>query len=287
MDALPKQVLEDILTRALEEDIGPGDVTTLATISPHSCSKAHILARQELVLAGAAVASEVFRMVDERLECEWVFSDGDRVPEDGVIARLMGPTASILIAERLALNFLGHLSGIATLTAQFVSALAGTDCRILDTRKTTPLLRALEKYAVRCGGGHNHRFGLYDAILIKDNHIAACGSIAAAVRRCRDAAPEHMRIEVEIAHPEEVEEAISAGAHTLLLDNMNGEQWRRSIIAVNGRAMVEVSGRMTPERAREAARAGADFVSVGALTHSALSADISLMMTDDSGTDEA
>jgi nicotinate-nucleotide pyrophosphorylase (carboxylating) len=267
-------VCRDIVRRALAEDVGSGDVTTAATVPASASAKAALVARQPCVLAGLDVAREVFAQVDPALRFEAALRDGNRCEAGQLIARLTGPARAILTGERTALNFLQHLSGIATRTRAFVDA-SGGRITVLDTRKTVPTLRALARYAVRCGGGTNHRTGLYDGVLVKDNHIRLAGSVAEAVGRARQAAPA-LPIEVEAQSLDEVRDAVAAGADIIMLDNLDDETMRAAIAAIDGRARVEISGGVTLERMATLATLGADFVSVGALTHSAPAVDISL-----------
>jgi nicotinate-nucleotide pyrophosphorylase (carboxylating) len=234
-----------------------------------------MLAKQDLVLAGLEVSREVFHYLDPGIEFTPYAKEGERVPEGTVIARLSGSTRILLSGERVALNLLQHLSGIATLTAQYVARLSGTRAQMLDTRKTLPGLRQLEKYAVRMGGGKNHRMGLYDMVLIKDNHIKASGGIAKAVEGARRQAGDR-RIEVETANLEEVREALAAKADIIMLDNMSLAAMREAVTAINGRALVEASGNVTLDTVRPIAETGVDFISSGSLTHSAPAADISM-----------
>ncbi len=270
-----------LIARALEEDIGFGDVTTLSTVPAERALTATIITRQPGVVAGLDVATAVFRAVDETLHIERLVEDGAAVAPDAQIARIQGSARSILTAERTALNFLGRMSGIATLTARCVAAIAGTSAAIIDTRKTTPGLRALEKYAVRVGGGRNHRFALDDGILIKDNHIAAAGGISAAIAGARKHAPHLLKIEVECETLEQAREALAAGADVILLDNMNVGQQREAVALIrqhDPRILIEASGGIgtNPERLAAVAATGVDFISIGALTHSAPNFDFSL-----------
>ena len=264
------------MRRALDEDVGSGDVTTRATVPPGTRARARITQKQPGVVFGLDAAEATFRALDpdarfERLGPEGEWRDG------GPVLAIEGDAAALLTAERTALNFLQRLSGVATLTARYVDAIAGTGARVLDTRKTTPGLRALEKAAVAAGGGTNHRTGLYDAILIKENHAAMAGGVGAAVDAARRAAPDVPR-EVECRDLAEVDEALAAGAPRLLLDNMTPERLREVVARVNGRAELEASGGVTLETIRAAASTGVDFVSVGALTHSAPALDLSLLL---------
>lgn len=259
-----------LIQRALEEDLGTrGDLTTRLVVPEDTKGEAVILAQEEGVLCGLPIAIKVFQYLDPSLTFQMPLKDGDFLRKGREVLRIRGPLAPMLTGERTALNFLGRLSGIATLTRKFVEALAGTPIRLLDTRKTTPGLRALEKYAVRIGGGQNHRFGLFDGILIKDNHIRAVGSVKEAVRRARAKAPHGMKVEVEVSSLEEVKEALEAGADLLLLDNMTPEEVRKALNWIQGRAPVEVSGGITLENIRDYAMPGVSYISAGALTHSA------------------
>src|SRR5713226_7623291 len=271
----------DLIRRALEEDGAEYDITTLSTVPEKQTAQASLIARQEGVVAGLAVAAETFRVFDERVSVQLRVEDGATVYPDQTLAHLSGPARSLLSAERVALNFLGHLSGIATVTARCVSAIEGTQARILDTRKTTPGLRSLEKDAVRAGGGHNHRFGLSDGVLIKDNHIKAAGSVTAAIDAARRLAPHLLKIEIECETLSEVHEALAAGADVILLDNMHIEMMRSAVELVRRvgpGVLIEASGNVGTDPARLAAVAatGVDFISLGALTHSAPNLDVSL-----------
>lgn len=275
------RVPSELISVALEEDGAWNDITTLSTVPASEQAEARIIARREGVIVGQTIAAEVFRTLDLRVHVELLVSEGSSVTANAVIAHISGPACSILSAERVALNFLGHLSGIATLTNRCVRALEGTQTRILDTRKTTPGLRALEKAAVQLGGGQNHRFGLNDGVLIKDNHIKAAGGVAQAVRSARAKAPHLLKIEVECETLAEVREALEAQADVILLDNMNVEQMREAVAhirAANPRVLIEASGNVGTDPARIAAVAatGVDFISSGALTHSAPNFDVSL-----------
>ena len=263
-----------LVQAALAEDIGGGDVTTLALVPEDSFVTAVMGARESLGMAGVDLALAAFQQVDERVEFGIEVLDGQNGVLGQALLRVQGPTRALLTAERTALNFLQRLSGVATLTAQFVGQVAGTRAQILDTRKTTPGWRALEKYAVACGSGTNHRMGLYDQVLIKDNHLVALdGEIAAAVARAREASPE-LKIEVEADTVEQARAAADAGADIVLLDNMNCDELREAIKQIDGRAKTEASGDVTLETVRGIAETGVDFISVGALTHSAPAVDI-------------
>jgi nicotinate-nucleotide pyrophosphorylase (carboxylating) len=271
---LDPAVYRDIVRRALEEDLGSGDVTTASTVPAAARAQAVFLTKADCVLAGMDVAIETFRQVDPSIIATLRRRDGDRCRAGEAIAELAGPAQALLIGERTALNFLQRLSGIATRARQFVEA-AGGRIRILDTRKTTPTLRALEKYAVAAGGAANHRFGLFDAILIKDNHVRLAGGVRAAVARARANRP-GMSVEVEAQSLGQVDEALDAGADIVLADNLSIEEIRETVRRARGRARVEISGGVTLERIPELAASGADYISVGALTHSAPAVDISL-----------
>ncbi|HZU66358.1 MAG TPA: carboxylating nicotinate-nucleotide diphosphorylase [Ktedonobacteraceae bacterium] len=277
---MPKPPIDSI-RQALAEDGAEFDITTLSTVPEGRQAQAHILARQDGVIAGLEVAIATFQELDARIAVEQMVKDGAPVHAGQVLARLSGPARSILSAERVAMNFLGHLSGIASLTAQCVDAIEGTGVRILDTRKTTPGLRALEKEAVRLGGGQNHRSGLNDGVLIKDNHIKAAGGIAEAVTAARKAAPHLLKIEVECETLAEVREALEAGADVVLLDNMSIEVMSEAVRLVrrmNPGVLIEASGNIgtNPARLAAVAATGVDFISLGALTHSAPNFDVSL-----------
>jgi nicotinate-nucleotide pyrophosphorylase (carboxylating) len=274
VETLAVSVFDDLVRRAIVEDVGAGDVTTRGLVPAGLQASATLLTKQRCVVAGLPVAAEVFRQIDVSLRFDPRRHDGDRCQSGDVLAVLTGAAASMLTAERTALNFLQRLSGIATLTRQFVEAAAGA-VTVLDTRKTTPTLRALEKYAVRCGGGTSHRLGLFDAILIKDNHVRVTGGVIEAVRRARATDP-HLSVEVEAQSLAEVEAAIAAGADVILLDNLSDDQLRDAVRRVDGRARTEISGGVTLARMAVLRTIGATFVSVGALTHSAPAVDISL-----------
>lgn len=268
--------LKNLIEHALSEDLGPGDVTSEATIPAEVSSTAVILAKQHLVLAGLDVAREVFRRLDPAIAFTLYAKDGDVLHSGTEIATLSGNTRALLAGERVALNLLQHLSGIATLTSKYVDKVKGLKAKVLDTRKTLPGLRQLEKYAVRVGGGGNHRFGLFDGVLIKDNHITASGGIIKAVERVRKKAHHLLRIEVETKTLDEVVEALAAGTDVIMLDNMPVDLMREAVKLVAGRALVEASGNVTLETVRLIAETGVDFISSGSLTHSAPAADISM-----------
>ncbi len=277
---VPLPLIDEAVRRALAEDLGDsGDITSSAVIPEDAQSSAVIAARKPGVIAGAHVAMRTFNLVDDSLRVSTRMMDGARVEPSDVILEVAGSARSILAAERVALNFLGHLSGIATATAEIARAIKGTKARVCCTRKTTPGLRALEKFAVRCGGGVNHRFGLYDAILIKDNHIAVAGGVGAAVEAAKKNAGHMVKIEVEVDTLEQLDEALAAGAHIVLLDNMDPAQLKEAVERTGGRAVTEASGSITVETARAVAEAGVDLISVGWLTHSAPSLDVGLDFT--------
>jgi len=265
-----------LIDLALMEDMSGGDITTRATITDNHRSTAAVSAKEDLVLAGIPVFHAVFERLGEGVLITDKCSDGDVVSKGTVIIEVKGPTATLLMGERTALNFLMRLSGIATLTRQCVDAVAGTNAAVVDTRKTTPGWRYLEKYAVRMGGGRNHRFSLSDGVLIKDNHITASGGIAEALGRAQKHAPHTSRIEVEVSNVEQISEALDAGADILLLDNMTPHEITDAVGLIDGRAMVEASGGITLDNIRAYAEAGVDFISLGALTHGAQSVDINM-----------
>lgn len=271
-----RQYLEQLIDRCLAEDIGPGDITTDSVVPPELVTTGFIKARQEGVVAGLPVAGAVFRRLDPELVFNPLVAEGADVDAGTVLVRLEGRARSILTGERLALNFLQRLSGVATITRRLVRLVDGYPVRLVDTRKTTPGLRVLEKYAVRVGGGHNHRLGLFDAVLIKDNHIRAAGGIRQAVERARQALPHTVKIEVETEDLAGVAEALEAGADIIMLDNMDTGTMARAVEMVRGRALLEASGGITGQTLPAVAATGVDVISVGALTHSAPALDISL-----------
>jgi nicotinate-nucleotide pyrophosphorylase (carboxylating) len=280
VQALSVQDIREAVQRALTEDIGAGDVTTLAVVPDPIRARAVMRAREALVLAGIEFAETAFRALSSDLVMERQAQDGEHVAEGAAILRLSGAAHPLLSAERVALNFVQRLSGVATFTARFVEAVEGTRAQVLDTRKTTPGWRQFEKYAVRCGGGRNHRFGLFDMVLIKDNHLAALryeppNPIEAAVRRAREKFP-HLKVEVEADTPEQVEQALFAGADIILLDNMDVEELRTAVAWVGRKALTEASGGVNLRTVRAIAETGVDYISVGALTHSAPAVDIAL-----------
>lgn len=268
--------LDELITRALEEDIGYADLTTEATVPEDVPSRARFLAKEDGVLCGMDVCRAVFAKMSDAIVIECQKKDGDPLTKGEVFATIQGPARAILSGERVALNLLQHLSGIATRTARAVSAVAGCKTHIVDTRKTTPGLRVLEKYAVRCGGGHNHRFNLNDGVLIKDNHIAAAGSIANAMKNVRSAVPHTIKIEVETETLDQVRQALDAGADIIMLDNMSIDEMKKAVSFIAGRAMTEASGNMGDKDLKTVAETGVDLISIGALTHSVKALDISL-----------
>jgi nicotinate-nucleotide pyrophosphorylase (carboxylating) len=278
---LNNEDLDAVIRTALLEDLPQGDVTSESIVSLEDRAGAVFLAKEDGVLAGLDVARRVFDRIDPEVLFTDHAADGAAFRSGDILARVDGRSLSLLKAERTALNFLQRLSGIATETRRYVRAVEGTGAKILDTRKTTPGLRLFEKYAVRMGGGSNHRFSLSDMALIKDNHLQVAGSITEAVRRVREKTGRDMRIEVEVTDPAGVREALAAGADVIMLDNMTPERIREAVEVVAGRVPIEVSGKITPEKARDVARLGVDFISVGALTHSYRSVDISLEFEDE------
>ena len=284
MRSVPFQPLDpalyrEVVRRALAEDLGWGDVTTEAIVPAELRARGIVLAKSSCVIAGLDVAAETFAQLDPGCAFDRKRKDGDRCAPGDIVAELRGQAAAMLTAERTALNFLQRLSGIATLTRRFVDASGGT-ITVLDTRKTTPTLRALEKYAVLAGGGTNHRAGLDDGVLVKDNHVRLAGGVKEAVKRMKDASPE-MPIEVEAQSLEQVDEAIAAGADIILVDNLSIDAIREAVRRIGGRAKVEISGGVTLDRLPELAATGATYVSVGALTHSAPAADLSFELEPD------
>jgi nicotinate-nucleotide pyrophosphorylase (carboxylating) len=274
---LPGSLVDKAVAEGLAEDLGiGGDITTEATVPAGTRASAVIAARKPGTVAGVQLAAAAFKTIDPFVEFEAVVGDGDRVEAGGIIARVAGDARALLTAERTALNFLGRLSGIATLTARYVSAIAGTRARIVDTRKTTPGQRALEKFAVRCGGGVNHRFGLFDAVLIKDNHIVAAGGVGAALQRARAHAGHMVKVEIEVTSLDELDDALQLDPDAVLLDNMPLELLKAAVAEVAGRVVTEASGGVNLETVRAIAETGVDHISVGALTHSAPVLDIGL-----------
>ena len=267
---------EKLIRLALEEDIGPGDITTDALIEPDRAATAVIFAKEPLILAGLRVAQEVFTTLDPAMSFDTTFHDGDRIESRDEILTAQGKFRVLLTGERTALNFLQRLSGISTLTRQYVDQVAGSKVRLTDTRKTTPGWRRLEKYAVKVGGADNHRFGLYDGILIKDNHVEACGGIREAVDRVRNERSHRSQIEVEVSDLNQVKQALESGVDIIMLDNMNLNDIRKAVTLIDGRALIEVSGGVTLDTLAEFANTGVDIISIGALTHAARAVDISM-----------
>lgn len=271
--------IQDILRIALEEDLGAGDVTSLATIPSQAQALARYTTKQALVVSGLPVVEELARMVDSAMSFRYLANDGDSVKEGIALAELSGPAQSILAAERVTLNMLQRMCGIATQTAKFVERIAGTKAMIIDTRKTVPGLRLLDKYAVACGGATNHRMGLYDAVLIKNNHLAFHSTLTETVNLARQNIVATMKIEVEVSNLVQLEEAIRAGADVVLLDNFSAELTRQAVTQCHGRVPLESSGGITLDNIRAYAEAGVERISVGALTHSVQAADIHLRVT--------
>lgn len=276
MEMLPKHVLHRIMQTALEEDIGSGDITTSSALSGEEQGRAEAIAKSALVVAGIDVFRDAFLYLDAELSFTAYKKDGDSAAPGERVAEISGRLSSILTAERVALNIFQRMCGIAGTTRLFADAVKGTKARVLDTRKTSPGMRLLDKYAVRVGGGYNHRFGLFDGVLIKDNHIAAVGGIAEAVARVRRQVPHTIRIEVEVKNIVELEEAIATGADTVMLDNMAVEDMSEAVRIAGGRVLLEASGNVSLAGVRRIAETGVDFISVGMLTHSVSAADISL-----------
>jgi nicotinate-nucleotide pyrophosphorylase (carboxylating) len=270
--------LDLFLRAALAEDIGTGDLTTRLTVRPGTRARAKITAKEAGVIAGTGVIPRVISILGGDVDVQHCITDGTRVLAGGVVAALAGSAHTLLAMERVTLNLLQHLSGIATLTAELVTAVKGCGCRIVDTRKTIPGLRALQKYAVRVGGGFNHRLRLDDGILIKENHIAAAGSVAAAVAAAQAGAPHGIRVEVECRTIDDVREALSANAEMILLDNMSVDELAEAVRCISGRAVVEASGGISLSTVRDVACTGVDVISVGALTHSARALDLSMTL---------
>ncbi|PKN80475.1 MAG: nicotinate-nucleotide diphosphorylase (carboxylating) [Deltaproteobacteria bacterium HGW-Deltaproteobacteria-1] len=268
--------IKQIIEAALAEDIGTGDITTEATVSPKKKGRAQAIAKGDFVIAGLDVFEAVFQALDKDIRVKKIITDGSRVAMGNIIAEVTGSLSGILQAERVALNLFQRMCGIATLTAKYMEAVCGTKAKILDTRKTVPGLRVLDKMAVRIGGGTNHRTGLYDGVLIKDNHIEAAGGISAAVKAQRKRLSHHLKIEVETKNIREVKEALKCGAEIIMLDNMTVDAMKKAVDFVAGRALLEASGNVNLDRVAEIAATGVDLISVGELTHSIRAADISL-----------
>ncbi len=276
MEVLLTPQIEGIIKMALEEDIGAGDLTTLNTIPPEQRAKGLFRAKRDCTVAGLFLLERLFSFLDSDVQIRCLCRDGDQVSRGTVIAEAEGVVRALLMGERTALNFLQRLSGTATLTRRYVDTIKDLPSKIIDTRKTTPGLRTLEKYAVRMGGGTNHRLGLYDAAIIKDNHIAASGSIAQAVENVRSNSPFMSRVEVECEDLKQVQKALDAKADVIMLDNMDTATMKEAVKLIKKRVWVEASGGITMERVREVAEAGVDFISVGALTHSAPAVDFNM-----------
>ena len=271
--------IRKIIKAALAEDIGAGDITTQAIVSRKKKGRAQVIAKDDFVLAGMDVFEETFRLLDENIKVKKIINDGGRAKKGNIIAEVSGSLFYMLQAERVALNLLQRMSGIATLAAKYMEAVRGTKAKILDTRKTVPGLRILDKMAVRFGGGSNHRTGLYDGVLIKDNHIEVAGGIAAAVKAQRKRLPHTLKIEVETKNMQEVKEALNGGVDIIMLDNMTVPAMKKAVTLIAGRALVEASGNVTLQNVAVIAATGVDLISVGELTHSVRAADISLKIT--------
>ena len=268
--------VSDLIKIALAEDIGSGDITTDNSVPVDATGKGVIIAKEPLVLAGLDVAQQVFESIGPALSFETAFKDGDAVHTGDTVLIVSGSMRALLTGERTALNFLQRLSGIATQVRQYSELIKDTSVRLVDTRKTTPGLRMLEKYAVRAGGGHNHRTGLYDGVLIKDNHIAACGGIKPAVEKIRQEISHLVKVEVEVTNMDEVKDALDAAADVIMLDNMTVDQIKKAVAFINHQALVEISGNVTRENLAAYAATGVDIISSGALTHSARAVDLSM-----------
>lgn len=271
--------IDQLIRIALEEDIGSGDVTTDPIVEAQRTGTGKIMAKESMVLAGLDVACKVFLALDPTMEFTTLYKDGDHIAIGTAFLTITGKLRALLEGERTALNFLQHLSGIATTTRQYIERIAETGVRLVDTRKTMPGWRALEKYAVRVGGGHNHRFGLYDAILIKENHIVAAGGITEAITRVRNSIHHLLKIEVEVTSIEQIKEALENKVDIIMLDNMTPGQIREAVLLINKSALIEVSGGVSLENILDFAKTGVDMISVGAVTHSARAVDISMLIT--------
>jgi len=279
MDAVDLQLVQAALLAALREDVGSGDITSQSTVPQTARASARFTAKQPLVVAGLDPLRSLIHLVDSTLEFHALTNDGDFVSRGAALAEMRGSARSILIAERTSLNLLQRMAGIATTTREYVERVKGTRARIIDTRKTAPGLRVFDKYAVTCGGGMNHRMGLFDGVLIKNNHLAFHGTVGKAIQQARERLGHLVKIEVEIHDPNELEEAITVGADVLLLDNFTPEQTKQAVAACAGRVPLESSGGITLDTVRRFAEAGVDYISVGALTHSVTAADINLRVT--------
>ncbi|MDD2367590.1 MAG: carboxylating nicotinate-nucleotide diphosphorylase [Desulfuromonadaceae bacterium] len=271
-------MIDRLIEQALLEDIHTGDITTLAVVPGKRVATARLIAKESMIVAGLATAARVFNKLDPEIRFSALLADGQKAETGTVLATIEGEAAGLLMGERVALNLLQRMCGIATLTNSFVEAVAGTRARIVDTRKTTPGLRQIEKYSVRVGGGINHRTGLYDGVLIKENHITAAGGITEAIRRARAYIPHTLKIEIETETLAQVDEAMAAGADIIMLDNMTLDEMRSAVATIAGRAEVEASGGVNLERVRAIAETGVDIISVGALTHSPRAMDISMLL---------
>ena len=273
---LEQNAIDRIIRLALEEDLGSGDLTTNTVVRPESKGRAVLIAKQDLILAGLPVFKRTFEIVNSDTRFESFFEDGQSVSQNSKVCEISAPVQAILKAERTGLNLLQRMSGIATLTRKYEEQIRGFKARVLDTRKTTPGLRVLDKYSVRMGGGYNHRFGLYDGVIIKDNHIHAAGSITKALSLCRKSIPHALKIEIEVEDLEGVAEALQAGADIIMLDNMSVDEIKKAVELVKGQSVLEVSGNVSLENIKSIAATGVDLISVGALTHPAPAADLSL-----------
>ncbi len=279
MKPFDKRELGRIIKHAIREDVGDGDITTESIINKNRKSKAYFLTKEDGVISGLKIAKEVFGYLDKKIKWKSLVKDGDKVKAGTKIAEVKGSVRALLSGERTALNFLQRMSGIATLTSVYVEEVSGTNTKILDTRKTVPGLRLFDKYAVKCGGGTNHRIGLFDMVMIKDNHIKAAGSITKAVNKIRKSIPKQMKIEVETTNIREVEEALKLNVDVIMLDNMNLNEMTEAVQLINKKCFVEASGGVNLESVRAIAETGVDFISVGALTHSVKALDISMKIT--------
>ena len=271
--------VDHLIRIALDEDIGPGDITTENLVDSDLTGNGIVVAKESLVIAGLEIAEKVFRNFDTDVDYDYAYQDGDFIEAGESVIRVSGTLKALLMGERTALNFLQRLSGVATHVQSYVHMIENKRVRLVDTRKTTPGWRALEKYAVRVGGAFNHRMGLYDGVLIKDNHIAACGGIKKAVSRIRESISHLVKIEVEVTDLSEVKAALAAGADVIMLDNMKVRQIREAVSLIDGKALVEISGGVTKENLPLLAETGVDLISVGALTHAARSVDLSMKIT--------
>jgi nicotinate-nucleotide pyrophosphorylase (carboxylating) len=273
---IAKDLINNLIETALAEDIGTGDITTMSTVPQDKAISGHFIAKADGILCGVGVAQDVFAYIDSRIEMTCAKQDGDAVSTGDIIATISGPAMAVLNGERLALNMMQRMSGIATRTHAAVKQVDGFPVRIIDTRKTTPGLRVFEKYAVRIGGGYNHRFSLADGVLIKDNHIKAAGSVASAIKAAKDFVPHTLRIEIEVETLDQVREALDAGADIIMLDNMSNAMMSEAVQLIAGRALVEASGNMDQKDLRAVAETGVNYISIGALTNALYPLDISL-----------